>query len=483
MKNGIRFAVFMIPIIFVIASYWPTLHFFSNQYDDSYITYRYAINFAEGNGLVFNLGERTDSASSFLYTLALAAAWILGFKNLEIVGALLGLASLGFVCLYVYKLALHLSTNRAASILVAITCGINGFLSGWTLSGMETLPWTASVLIAIYLMTTGARNELIVMAIGIAALIRFEGIFLSLPYALFLIKKSEIALKDLALLAAPVLLSIVFYTIKYEYYSVWISHAFKMKEIAEYYQPAPRELLRHWLTFGSIPFFLSIFGLLQRTHTPLLAYLAISILSLTMGPKSDWSRYSVHLLPIFYSFSSIALNKIQLLPNKKLKKILPLIIASLLLAQAARGHAFNWRNMTDLARHQTCRKALGVYIAANIPRNEYIASSDLGIISYAAINHRFVDLIALTSADVLRSYAQAQNADHILNDKRVRYIADTFPSTEKNRFNTLLAQFPLVHEKSSFNISKENPIFTCSANGKLEFKLANINKETQNDTK
>src|SRR6185312_9483486 len=39
------------------------------QYDDAYITFRYAHNLATGRGLVFNPGDATDSASSFLYTI------------------------------------------------------------------------------------------------------------------------------------------------------------------------------------------------------------------------------------------------------------------------------------------------------------------------------------------------------------------------------------------------------------------------------
>jgi len=45
------------------------------QYDDAYITYRYAVNLAEGRGFVFNTYERVNSASSFLYTVLLAG-WL-----------------------------------------------------------------------------------------------------------------------------------------------------------------------------------------------------------------------------------------------------------------------------------------------------------------------------------------------------------------------------------------------------------------------
>ena len=54
-----------------------------DQYDDSYITYRYAANLATGKGPVFNSYERINSASSFLYTSVLAAAYSIGLHDLD----------------------------------------------------------------------------------------------------------------------------------------------------------------------------------------------------------------------------------------------------------------------------------------------------------------------------------------------------------------------------------------------------------------
>src|SRR5438552_180061 len=45
--------------------------------DDSYITYRYALNLLHGHGLVFNPGEYVLSTTTPLYTLLLASAGVL----------------------------------------------------------------------------------------------------------------------------------------------------------------------------------------------------------------------------------------------------------------------------------------------------------------------------------------------------------------------------------------------------------------------
>ena len=37
--------------------------------DDAFISFRYAANLVEGNGLVFNAGERVEACSNFAWTL------------------------------------------------------------------------------------------------------------------------------------------------------------------------------------------------------------------------------------------------------------------------------------------------------------------------------------------------------------------------------------------------------------------------------
>lgn len=49
--------------------------------DDAYISYRYAQNLAQGNGLVFNHGERVEGYSNFLYVLLMSAAFSVTGKN------------------------------------------------------------------------------------------------------------------------------------------------------------------------------------------------------------------------------------------------------------------------------------------------------------------------------------------------------------------------------------------------------------------
>jgi len=60
-------AVLIAGSVLTAASQWE------RGYDDAYISYRYARNLADGNGLVFNPGERVEGYSNFLYVVLVSA--------------------------------------------------------------------------------------------------------------------------------------------------------------------------------------------------------------------------------------------------------------------------------------------------------------------------------------------------------------------------------------------------------------------------
>jgi hypothetical protein len=90
-----------IVLLLMLVGYWKI------QQDDSYIFYSYARNLASGHGYVFNAGERVNATTSPLYTILLALADLsvgtLPFVTLPLIGHLVGIVSLFFVCLFLTK--------------------------------------------------------------------------------------------------------------------------------------------------------------------------------------------------------------------------------------------------------------------------------------------------------------------------------------------------------------------------------------------
>ena len=71
--------------------------------DDAFIILRYAQNLLSGDGLVWNVGERVEGYTSFLWTLLVAG---LGFVGLDLVFATRGLALLSGCGLLLVSVAL-----------------------------------------------------------------------------------------------------------------------------------------------------------------------------------------------------------------------------------------------------------------------------------------------------------------------------------------------------------------------------------------
>ncbi len=331
---------------------------------------------------------------------------------------------------------------------------------------METLPWAALVLFALYLMVIDANHIAIAVVIAAAAFTRFEGILLVVPYLIAIAMRPN-SKKGIVPLAVVISAFIAFYIVKHEYYGVWISHAFQMKAAAAYYRSAPLELVHWWLLFVSIPLFLSVPTLLSRHYRFVLAYIVLSLVSVCFGPRSDFSRYSVHLLPPLYAFSSPVLAQMMARPRTATKVTALALVVLAIFAQALAGTIGAYRTTTSaLMEGQVCREKVGQYINANINASEYIASSDLGEISYVAIGHRFVDLIGLTSKDVLARYREGQTADTLLAAKRVKYFADTYRGNSPVD-GVVAYEYPLVRQKSAFTI--EQPEFSCTAGGVTYF--------------
>ena len=93
--------------------------------DDAFITFRYARNLASGNGLVFNLGERVEGATSLSWTLLLAAAETLRLP-IEAAALVLGVAFAVLALREAYLLGRRLGASPAACLAAVALVAVHG---------------------------------------------------------------------------------------------------------------------------------------------------------------------------------------------------------------------------------------------------------------------------------------------------------------------------------------------------------------------
>lgn len=112
--------------------------------DDAYISFRYARNFAEGLGLVYNAGERIEGYTNFLWTVLLGLAIRLGLDPVvtaKVLGAGCGVATIAGV----YAISRHLRPLSIVPCLATWLLASTMVFAGHAVFGLETALFTALV--------------------------------------------------------------------------------------------------------------------------------------------------------------------------------------------------------------------------------------------------------------------------------------------------------------------------------------------------
>lgn len=147
--------------------------------DDSYISFRYAANLAAGEGLVFNLGDRVEGYTNFLWTVLLAGGAAAGVDLVRLSQVLGGLSALGcLVLLALISRRVLPQDQPARPVLVALPAllwaamGSQAQLAG---SGMESIFFVFWVLLAVFLLFLRDRPVAAGVVFALAAMTRPEG--------------------------------------------------------------------------------------------------------------------------------------------------------------------------------------------------------------------------------------------------------------------------------------------------------------------
>ena len=118
--------------------------------DDAYISLRYAENWANGYGPVFNPGERVEGYTNFLLVAVEMLLFKLGLEGLlpvKIFSILCGIALLGIVEHFTWKRHRSIFLATCAALLV----GTSAPLVLWTIGGLETTLFALLVTVGVIL--------------------------------------------------------------------------------------------------------------------------------------------------------------------------------------------------------------------------------------------------------------------------------------------------------------------------------------------
>lgn len=283
--------------------------------DDSYITYRYVKNFTEGNGLVFNIGDKVEGYTCFFWVVLLSILKKLGFNFIS-ASQTLGVISSLLTLFFIYRISSEIFPknkntyyNIAFSLTAVVLIISNGAYAYWSISGMETALFAFLTTLGIYLyLKENLRKADIIpyssVVFLLASLTRPEG---NLIFAVTVIHKIIITIREknkttgasqsvsklkmllskqnllwLAIYAVP---GIIYMLWRYTYYGYWLPNTFYAKTgtSLEYFNTGWSYFLEFAQNYG-------LYGLM------------LIITLVTLWSKEKLNEY-LYLVMIFFIFS------------------------------------------------------------------------------------------------------------------------------------------------------------------------------------
>ena len=184
MKKAERRSQFVYWLAFGGFGVWFCWHLIPNlamrlRFEDQLIVLRYARNFAEGNGLVYNVGEHVMGFTTPLFTVLSAVFVVLGgeqapaWQNTFGIGCLLGTAAVGA------RLIARLGAGLAAPLLVALVTFNPARAFNYLFVGMEVHLFALLFLLAVDLHLSERHTAANIVA-ALLFLTRPEGLLLAL---------------------------------------------------------------------------------------------------------------------------------------------------------------------------------------------------------------------------------------------------------------------------------------------------------------
>ncbi|UCB53308.1 MAG: hypothetical protein JSV10_04300 [Candidatus Zixiibacteriota bacterium] len=289
--------------------------------DDAFISFRYAENFVEGHGLVFNVGEKVEGYSNFLWTLLLSLFMKIGLDPV-IVSQILGvLFSLATVFLLLRLNRWFYPREDLFNYLAPLFLACCGAYAAWSTGGLETSFFTFLILLGSFFFIKGINQSKHFAYSGITfalvCMTRLDGLILasvSFSFLLYLlVVKKRVEVKSLSLWTLSFLIPFLLYFFwRWSYYGKAFPNTFYIKVAgAAYFQQGFMYLInfveRFWMWFMVIPLlFLGKSMKLNANLRLVVLYFTSMILVFSLyvvyvgGDFMDMFRFFVPILPFLF---------------------------------------------------------------------------------------------------------------------------------------------------------------------------------------
>ncbi len=205
--------------------------------DDAFISFRYSENFAAGHGLIFNLGERVEGYTTFLWVFLLGIGKFIGLETISLARLLGWLSAAGSVAMVAFSYRLITGFSRIASAMAVLLLCSCGIFTPWPSSGMEVSLFGLLILatLIVYcsdrLLSPAIRYALAGFLAALMVMTRPEGILLAGVLGAHAITLSFVNKETRRLAYAAIFLLVYggFFFWRYSYYGYLLPNTFYAK--------------------------------------------------------------------------------------------------------------------------------------------------------------------------------------------------------------------------------------------------------------
>jgi len=384
-------------------------HFIPLTYEDAYITFRYAENLANGNGLVYNLGEKVYGTTTPIFAIILAFFKYLGISCITS-SLIINLISESITTLVVYKVLIRYS-DSLASVIVSLLFVFSPSNISWSIQGMETAFFGAIIALSFYNLYKKYYFFSLLFAF-MSAIIRIDG--LSVVFVISSFVFIERRLSSIKILLIPLFIFLAWLVFLQIYFGNFLPNSMIAKLIlysghSSSVLPNFNIVLSKFFLAGYYSstiltslFFIGIYVVLKKNIRllPMIVWFFIYFTALVMSKTLLHGWYLVPPLFVYITVSGLGIVYIfTLLCNKFLNftKYIKytLFIIVILFSSLTLKLKLN-QMLKEFLYEQTVRKPIGNYLNAVTAVKSTIFLEPIGVIGYFA-NRYIYDDAALIS--------------------------------------------------------------------------------------
>jgi hypothetical protein len=352
--------------------------------DDAFISFRYARNWVDGNGLVFNVGERVEGYTNFLWVVLLAIPYTVGI-DIPTTAVVLCLGSQIGVLIMTTRMIRRLAPEGRPVVvsLAAIVLATSYLTATYATGGLETTFGAFLVLLAIDLVTRitepGRSRAIKLMWAGlclIAATMAHpdHAIFYVALGGVLLVRR--VPIKELLWYAAPfVIIFVPYFLIRWSYYGLPLPNTYYTKSGgAAYFSQGGFYLYASALSAGVLGVLpLAVYGAIKKRRDLAVQFAIVAaplylLYVAKIGGDFMLGRLLIPALPLILVLAELGVR--TLIVEKRWKLAAPaLAIASLacIPTRVIRNQEYIW-HLTDERTFYTFDSLWPLEMKGNIPR-------------------------------------------------------------------------------------------------------------------